>query len=247
MLSHGGFGRKSNNRALQRPAPKRGDKTHMIERIPNPFSPNFSNAVLVPAGYSTVYIAGQAGNPPGGPLKVVAETFEEEVRLCFDNIRLALEKAGGGMKDVVRTTAYLADLSDYAIYNRVRNETFPSSPPASTTVQVAGLLVGARIEIDTIAVVSASRRQTRRGSSRYCHPIHLCDRTECQEIAAVWDALTWKNSPANNLRLFCRLSVQGCGPVECRAVLRLEHRNERFSRCWPRDRLTFGRRCVSRR
>ncbi len=126
----------------------------MIQRIPNPFSTKFSDAAVVPTGeYSMIYVAGQVGNSPAGPLKVTAGTFEEEARLCFGNIRLALEKAGASMKDVVRTTAYLTDLSDYAAYDRVRNEAFPDSPPASSTVRVAGLLVGARLEIDTIAAI----------------------------------------------------------------------------------------------
>jgi enamine deaminase RidA (YjgF/YER057c/UK114 family) len=126
----------------------------MIQRIPNPFSANFSNATIVPPNeYSTIYIAGQVGHPPAGPVKVTAATFEEEARLCFGNIRLALEKAGATMKDVVRITAYLTNLSDYPAYDRVRKETFPDSPPASASVQVAGLLVGAHLEIDAIAVI----------------------------------------------------------------------------------------------
>jgi 2-iminobutanoate/2-iminopropanoate deaminase len=126
----------------------------MIARIPNPFSANFSNATVVPANeYSTIYIAGQVGHPPNGPVKVTSSTFEEEARLCFGNIRLALEKAGASMKDVVRITAYLTDLADYPAYDRVRKETFPDSPPASSTMQVAGLLVGAHLEVDTVAVI----------------------------------------------------------------------------------------------
>jgi len=126
----------------------------MIKRIPNPFSANFSNATVIPTSeYSTVYIAGQVGHPPNGPVKVTVGTFEEEARLCFGNIRLALEKAGASMRDIVRITAYLTDLSDYPAYDRVRKETFPDSPPASSTVQVAGLLVNAHLEIDTVAVI----------------------------------------------------------------------------------------------
>jgi 2-iminobutanoate/2-iminopropanoate deaminase len=126
----------------------------MIKRIPNPFSANFSNATVVPPGeYTTIYIAGQVGHPAEGPVRVTAATFEDEARLCFGNIRLALEKAGATMRDVIRITAYLTNLSDYPAYDRVRKETFPDSPPASSTVQVAGLLVNAHLEVDTIAVI----------------------------------------------------------------------------------------------
>lgn len=135
----------------------------MIKSIPNPFSVNFSDAVVVPTSeYSTIYIAGQVGNPPSGPLEVTARTFEEEARLCFANIRLVLEKAGATIKDVVRITAYLANMANHPIYHRVRNETFPDSPPASTIVQVAGLLAGARIEIDVIAAVKTNSAKARR-------------------------------------------------------------------------------------
>lgn len=130
----------------------------MIRRLPNRFSTSFSNVTIIQTGeISTVYVAGQVGHPPDGPVKVSAATFEEEAQLCFDNIRRALEQAGASMKDVVRITAYLTDLSDYSAYDKVRKATFQSAPPASSTVQVAGLLVNARLEIDTIAVVSTGQ------------------------------------------------------------------------------------------
>jgi 2-iminobutanoate/2-iminopropanoate deaminase len=130
----------------------------MIRRIPNAFSNSFSNVTIVPMGeYSTIYVAGQVGHPPSGPVKVTAESFEEEAKLCFGNIRLGLEKAGASLKDVVRITAYLTNLGDYPAYARVREETFKETLPASSTVQVAGLLVNARLEVDAIAVIKTGQ------------------------------------------------------------------------------------------
>ncbi len=126
----------------------------MIKRIASPFSANFSSATVVPPKeYSTIYIAGHVGHPAEGPVKVTAASFEEEARLCFGNIRLALEKAGASFKDVVRITAFLTNLADYPAYDKVRKEIFPSSPPASATVQVAGLLANAHLEVDAVAVI----------------------------------------------------------------------------------------------
>ena len=55
------------------------------------------------------------------------------------------------MKDVVATTLYLADLKDFEAVNRAYGSYFPNSPPARSTVQVAGLPRGARIEVAAIA------------------------------------------------------------------------------------------------
>ena len=83
--------------------------------------------------------------------------------------------AGAGMKDVVRITCYLTDLADYPIYSKARAAAFKDNPPASATVQVAGLLVNAKIEIDAVRRdqdtsaetaswrSTASRKPTRRG------------------------------------------------------------------------------------
>jgi 2-iminobutanoate/2-iminopropanoate deaminase len=68
-----------------------------------------------------------------------------------------LERSGAGMNDVVRITPYLTDLADYPVYPKARGAAFAGAAPASATVQVAGLLVNARLEIDAIAVVKTKR------------------------------------------------------------------------------------------
>jgi 2-iminobutanoate/2-iminopropanoate deaminase len=63
-----------------------------------------------------------------------------------------LDAAGASLADVVRTTVYLVDLGDFPRVNAVYAEYFTASPrPARSTVQVAALPLGARIEIDAIA------------------------------------------------------------------------------------------------
>jgi 2-iminobutanoate/2-iminopropanoate deaminase len=128
----------------------------MFKRIPNEFIGTFSDAVMVETGdHATIYVSGHVGNDASG--KVTAKTFEEEARLCFANVAHSLEKAGAGLKDVVRITAYLIDLADYPTYSKARGAAFPDNPPASATVQVAGLLVNARLEVDAVAVVTKGK------------------------------------------------------------------------------------------
>jgi 2-iminobutanoate/2-iminopropanoate deaminase len=124
----------------------------MFKRVANTMIGGFSDAVRVDMGdYSTIHISGHVGNDASG--KVTAKNFAEEVDICFANIARALERSGAGLKDVVRITCYLTDLADYPVYSKARAALFKDNPPASATVQVAGLLVNAKIEIDAIAVV----------------------------------------------------------------------------------------------
>jgi len=126
----------------------------LIQRIPNSFSTSFSNAVVVTIGeHSTIYISGQVGYVVGGPVKVTAESFEEEAMLCYFNIDRSLQEVGATLKDIVRITAYLTDAKDYPVYDKVRQETFAGAPPSSSTVIVAGLLANAKLEVDAIAVI----------------------------------------------------------------------------------------------
>jgi 2-iminobutanoate/2-iminopropanoate deaminase len=118
----------------------------MITRIADRFSASFSNAVITDLGNSLlIFIAGQVGMPEDGPPRVVAASFEEEARLCYRNVELALISAGATLKDVMRITAYLKSADDYPVYDKVRNAAFAGALPASATVIVANLLVNARL------------------------------------------------------------------------------------------------------
>jgi 2-iminobutanoate/2-iminopropanoate deaminase len=133
----------------------------MIERIADGFSDSFSKAVVVPVGdYSLVFISGQVGHPPDGPVKVSAEPFEEEAKMCMGNVERALKKAGATLKDVVRITTYLIDVErDYPAWNKVRKATFQGALPASSTIGIKALLVNARMEIDTVAVIKHGKKR----------------------------------------------------------------------------------------
>jgi 2-iminobutanoate/2-iminopropanoate deaminase len=107
----------------------------------------FSDGVLVG---NTLYIAGTEGVDDSGKLKpggIAAETGT-----TLDNMGKVLKAAGFEWADVVVVTVYLADLRDYAEMNKVYMGILPDPKPARATVQVAGLVNNARVEISAIAV-----------------------------------------------------------------------------------------------
>lgn len=108
----------------------------------------YSQAVSVPG---TVYLSGQIGlDPSTGEL--VGGGVGAEARRVMANLEAVLRAAGVGFEDVVKTTIYLADLADFAEVNEVYGASFGDPKPARSTVQVAGLPKGARVEIDAVAV-----------------------------------------------------------------------------------------------
>jgi 2-iminobutanoate/2-iminopropanoate deaminase len=120
----------------------------------NPGDKDFSAATVVPLGEkSLVFVSGDVGRDHTG--KIVDGGFEAEARQCFANIERTLQAAGATLKDVVRITAFVKDLADYPLYAKVRNEVFGADWPASASVGVADLLLGAKLEVDAIAVVSS--------------------------------------------------------------------------------------------
>jgi 2-iminobutanoate/2-iminopropanoate deaminase len=99
-----------------------------------------------------LFLSGQVPlDPATGEL--VRGTLEDEVARVLDNLKAILEAAGAGLDRVVRTTVYLTDLGDFAAMNGVYARFFGESRPARSTVQVAALPRGARIEIDAIALI----------------------------------------------------------------------------------------------
>jgi reactive intermediate/imine deaminase len=117
------------------------------EKAPNTGLP-FSPGILVG---NTLYVSGHLGRDPvtNG---LVSGGIESESRQTLANIREVLKTAGMDLKDVTSVTAYIASFEDFAKFNAVYREFFPSDPPARAAVQVAALNIGARIELQMVAV-----------------------------------------------------------------------------------------------
>ncbi len=97
-----------------------------------------------------LFTAGQIPLDPA-TMKLVPGDIAAQTARVLDNLEAILRGAGATLKDVVKTTVFLADLSDFAAMNGVYAERFGAHRPARSTVQVAGLPAGARIEIDLVA------------------------------------------------------------------------------------------------
>jgi 2-iminobutanoate/2-iminopropanoate deaminase len=106
----------------------------------------FSNAYV--AG-NTLYVAGQEG-PTNGKLEGTDITAQTTNAIAA--IERIVKQAGFQMKDIVSVTVYIADLKDVPKMNEVYTKLMPDPKPARATVQVAGLIAGAKIEITAIAV-----------------------------------------------------------------------------------------------
>lgn len=103
-------------------------------------------------GTRTLFLSGQIPlDPATGEL--VQGSIEEQTARVLENLGAVLHAAGAGFEQVVKTTVFLADLADFAKMNEIYGRAFPNVPPARSTVQVAALPRGARIEIEAIAVV----------------------------------------------------------------------------------------------
>lgn len=117
------------------------------ERAPNTGLP-FSPGVL--AG-NTLYVSGHLGRDPVTS-KLVTGGIERETRQALANIREVLRSGGMDFGNVTSVTAYIASFDDFAKFNAVYREVFPTDPPARATVQVAALNDHARVELQMIAV-----------------------------------------------------------------------------------------------
>jgi 2-iminobutanoate/2-iminopropanoate deaminase len=112
----------------------------------------YSQAVLVERGGGrTLYCSGQIPLDPATGELVPGDIIPQTERVLA-NVEAVLAAAGMSFADVVKTTVYLADLGDFARMNEVYARRVPSAPPARSTVQVAALPRGARVEIEVVAV-----------------------------------------------------------------------------------------------
>jgi 2-iminobutanoate/2-iminopropanoate deaminase len=77
--------------------------------------------------------------------------IEHETRRAMENLREVLDAAGLNLGDIVKTTIYVVDLGDFDLVNRIYGEHLSPPYPARSTVQVAALPRGARVEIEAVA------------------------------------------------------------------------------------------------
>lgn len=119
----------------------------LSDKAPAPIGP-YSHGVVTGR---MVFTSGQAGLDPQTK-KLAAGGVAAETRQTLENLRSILEAAGCTLADVVSTNVYMTDLTQFAEMNRVYGEFFRENPPARTTVQVAGLPLGASVEISCVAV-----------------------------------------------------------------------------------------------
>jgi enamine deaminase RidA (YjgF/YER057c/UK114 family) len=133
--------------------------------------PGYTYVVEATGPNRLIFIAGQLGldidnQLVGGPGDFRAQAFK-----AFQNLKLALESAGAGFKDVVKINNYLVDMSHIGIFREVRDEFLNvAAPPASTTVAISQLArPGALFEIEAIAVLPAKAAKpaaTKRGKRK---------------------------------------------------------------------------------
>ena len=83
--------------------------------------------------------------------KLAGESIEAQANQVLNNLEQVLKSAGLTFADVVKTTIFLTDLSDFAAVNAIYATRFPADPPARSCVQVAKLPAGAKMEMELIA------------------------------------------------------------------------------------------------
>jgi 2-iminobutanoate/2-iminopropanoate deaminase len=113
----------------------------------------FTKGMPFSEGYiagNTLYVAGQQGPDAHG--KVTGTDITLQTTNAIAAVEKVVKEAGFQMTDIVAVTVYVTDLNDVEQMNVVYKKLMPDPKPARATVQVAGLIGGAKIEISAIAV-----------------------------------------------------------------------------------------------
>jgi 2-iminobutanoate/2-iminopropanoate deaminase len=120
-------------------------KSYVTDKAPKPVGP-YSQVV---AAGDFLFLAGQVPLTPEGTM--LEGDIEAQTRQVLNNLKAVLAEAGKSMNHIVKTTIFLANLSDFDRVNRVYAEYFEQPFPARSTVEASRLPKGANIEIDAIA------------------------------------------------------------------------------------------------
>ena len=114
----------------------------------------FSHATAIEATGRFVFISGMTARRPDGSIAGIGDITEQTKQVC-ENIKAAVEAAGGSMDDICRVDVYIRNMEQFEAIHRVRREYFREPLPASTMVEVTKMTSpDALIEISAIAVVA---------------------------------------------------------------------------------------------
>ena len=109
----------------------------------------FSEAVRVG---DLLFIAGQIGNQPG-TRTLAPGGMAAEARQAMENMKAVLERHGSSLDHIVKVTVFLADIKDWPAFNEVYAQYFKGKLPARSALGANGLALGAKVEVECIAVV----------------------------------------------------------------------------------------------
>jgi len=85
---------------------------------------------------------------------MVEGSIIEQTHQVFANLKAVLEEAGSSLQQVVKTTVFIKDMNDFAVFNDIYGQHFGEHKPARSTVEVARLPKDAKVEIEVIAVIA---------------------------------------------------------------------------------------------
>lgn len=126
----------------------------LVTNAPEPIGP-YSQAIKC---HEMLFLSGQiAIDTVTGEL--IKGDAAAQTRKVMEHIKAVLEASSSGLVRVVKTTIYLTDIADFPAVNKVYGEFFAFEPPARSTVQVAALPKGAKVEIEAIATCKKESSQ----------------------------------------------------------------------------------------
>ena len=85
--------------------------------------------------------------------KFVSDDVKDQARQCLVNLNAVAKAAGSGLEKAVKLSIFVTDIADFPAVNEVYGSFFEQPYPARSTVQVAALPLGAKVEIDAIVIV----------------------------------------------------------------------------------------------
>ena len=122
-------------------------KTIETKNAPAAIGP-YSQAIV---SNGLVYTSGQIPIDPASG-SIAANDIAGQARQAIQNLAAVLEAAGSGLDKVVKTTCFLTDINDFAVFNEIYEELFPGKP-ARSCVEVSNLPKGALVEIEAVAEI----------------------------------------------------------------------------------------------